>query len=662
MALECPPTEPAAHTSRPLPSVNAGSGDLCWPPLSSPQMAKKYTAENLAVLEGLDPVRKRPGMYTDTESPFHLLAEVVDNSVDEALDGHCSRIEISLEGSDGYCVSDNGRGIPPDIHKPSGLSGIEVVLSRLHSGGKFDQESYRRVGGLHGVGLAVVNALSSSLDAEVHRNRRCYQMSFADGEATSKLGVKPSRRASGTRIRFRPNPSHFESQEIDRLRLHQFLEAKAVLCPGLEISLDEGAAKPRKWLYHEGIGEYFAERIHGQSAMPATAIVNRSDSEEGAMDFAMSWNSSGHSRFQSSYVNLVPTRSHGAHVNAFRSGIAAAMREFCVLHELMPKNMQFIASDVCSTLDFLLSVRIDDPRFIGQTKDRLAPGPNLNFINRISAQQASLWLNSHAEEGERIARFLIDCLQKKRMSLKVGKQIKDSPALPDKLVDCSSTRLEDRELFLVEGDSAGGSARQARSRATQAILPLRGKILNTWEVDADTTLLSREVRDIASAIGVKPGSDDISRLRYQRICILADADADGAHIATLICALFVRHFSKLVEAGHLYLAKTPLYRIDHGKEVHYASDDNALRERLDEIARSSPKAKPAIIRFKGLGEMNPAQLRQTTMDPAHRQLLQLGIDDETRMKELFDNLLARLKSSWRREWLYEKGNLIENQD
>ncbi len=626
-------------------------------------MAKSYTAENLAVLEGLDPVRRRPGMYTDTESPFHLLAEVVDNAVDEALDGHCTQISVRFLPDNGFCVEDNGRGIPPDTHKPTGLSGIEVVFSRLHSGGKFDQDSYRRVGGLHGVGLAVVNALSSELEVHVQRAGHSHRMAFANGEVNAPLSSKASRRSSGTRVRFQPNPKYFESKVIDRPRLRGFLEAKAVLCPGLAIELDDGTDKPvQKWCFREGMGEYFRSRIHADGAMPAQPIVSRVDTDEGSLSMALSWNTSVHTRLQNSYVNLVPTRAHGAHVNAFRTGVTAAMREFCTLHELMPKNLQFSVSDVCQATDFILSVRVDDPRFIGQTKDRLAPAPNLNFINRLGAQVVSLWLNSHAEEGEKVARFLIESLQKKRLSLKVDKRLRDSPALPDKLVDCTSTNKEERELFLVEGDSAGGSARQARNRLTQAILPLRGKILNTWEADAGAVLLSREVRDIASAIGVQPGSGDISQLRYGRVCVLADADADGAHIATLICALFVRHFRALVDGGHLYIAQTPLYRIDHGREVYYAADDADLRRRLATITSKAPNAKPTVIRFKGLGEMNPSQLRETTLDPAHRKLVKLVVNDGEQMDVLFNNLLARQNSAWRRSWLEVKGDSFQLQD
>ena len=621
-----------------------------------------YNAEDIEVLTGLDPVRKRPGMYTDTARPNHLAQEVIDNSVDEALAGHASRIDVTLHKDGSLSVCDDGRGMPVDIHPEQGIPGVEVILSTLHSGGKFSNKNYQFSGGLHGVGVSVVNALSDKLELTVKRGGNVHQITFANGDKTSDLQVIDScgQRNTGTILRFWPNSIYFDSVKFSLLRLRHVLRAKAVLCSGLTVSFyDENTDESEEWHYQDGLQDYLSGSLQGWDVLPATPFIGTYASANEAADWAVQWMPDGGDLVQESYVNLIPTPQGGTHVNGLRTGLLDAMREFCEFRNLLPRGVKLTPDDIWDRCSFVLSSKLEDPQFSGQTKDRLSSRQAAAFVSGVVKDSFSLWLNQHTEEAEKLAELCIFSAQSRMRASKkvVRKKITQGPALPGKLADCSSAEPERCEIFFVEGDSAGGSAKQARNRENQAIMPLRGKILNTWEVDSQEILGSQEVHDISVALGIDPGLENLEKLRYHKVCILADADSDGLHIATLICALFVRHFRPLVTAGHVYIAMPPLFRIDVGKEVFYALDESEKEGILDRIEAENKRGKVNVQRFKGLGEMNPLQLRETTMNPDTRRLVQLTVDTDDNTDSTMDMLLAKKRAPDRRSWLESKGNL-----
>jgi len=628
-------------------------------------MAKKsYTSESIEVLSGLDPVRKRPGMYTDTTRPNHLVQEVVDNSVDEAISGHASFISVILHTDGGIEVSDNGRGMPVDTHREHNLSGVELILTRLHAGAKFSQKDYRFSGGLHGVGVSVVNALSKRLEVWIKRDAQIYNMAFEQGERVSKLKVigKVDKKETGSVVKFWPEPKYFDSPKIAIKPLKHLLQAKAVLCPGLRVRFEDMHTKEvSEWYYEGGLKSYLLEQIGDTPILPEEIFEGLFEGNEEIASFAVVWTPDKTENIQESYVNLVPTAQGGTHVNGLRTGLSDAMREFCEFRNLLPRGIKLAPEDIWDKINFVLSVKLLDPQFAGQTKERLSSRQCATFVAGVVKDAFSLWLNQHVQMGTLLAEFIIENAEKRLRAGKMvaRKKITQGPALPGKLADCSLQDLSRCELFLVEGDSAGGSAKQARERTFQAVMPLRGKILNTWEVDSNEVLASQEVHDIAVAIGVDPGNDSLEKLRYGKICILADADSDGQHIATLLCALFVKHFKPLVEAGHLFVAMPPLFRIDAGKEVFYALDEQEKQGILDKIAAEKIKAKIVVQRFKGLGEMNPLQLRETTMAPDTRRLVQLTLEPEDNTLPLMDMLLAKKRAADRKQWLESKGNLAD---
>jgi topoisomerase-4 subunit B len=627
-------------------------------------MSNQYDAASIEVLSGLEPVRKRPGMYTQTERPNHLAQEVIDNSVDEAIAGHASQIDVILCKDGSLQVSDDGRGMPVDIHPEEGIPGVEVILTKLHAGGKFSNKNYQFSGGLHGVGVSVVNALSSHLEVWVKRDGKEYNIAFADGNKISDLEEigTVGKRNTGTTLRFWPDAQFFDSVKFSVPRLRHVLRAKAVLCPGLTVTFyDENTDESLEWYYEAGLKDYLTDAVRGLETMPPEPFMGEFAGNTEAANWAVLWLPEGGESVAESYVNLVPTAQGGTHVNGLRTGLTEAMREFCEFRNLLPRGVKLAPEDVWDKVSYILSVKLEDPQFSGQTKERLSSRECAPFVSGVVKDAFSLWLNQHTDLGERIAELAISSAQSRlRAGKKVArKKITQGPALPGKLADCSSSDPARSELFLVEGDSAGGSAKQARDKEFQAIMPLRGKILNTWEVDPAEVLGSQEVHDIAVAIGVDPGSDKLEGLRYGKICVLADADSDGAHIATLLCALFLRHFRPLVLAGHVYIAMPPLYRIDVGKEVFYALDDAEKQGVLDRITAEKLRGKVNVQRFKGLGEMNPKQLRETTLSPDTRRLVQLTIEPGDDTNQLMDMLLAKKRASDRKSWLEKKGDLAE---
>jgi len=622
-----------------------------------------YDASSIEVLTGLEPVKKRPGMYTNTEIPNHLAQEVMDNSVDEAVSGYATQINVTLHSDGALSIEDNGRGIPIDIHPKEGAPAVEVILTKLHAGGKFSNDSYQFSGGLHGVGVSVVNALSSSFEVWIKREGKQYYMKFNSSIKTAdleKIG-DVGKRNTGTLIKFTPDPQYFDSVKFSIKQLRHNLRSKAVLCPGLEVNfvnqIDE--SKNESWVYDDGIKDYLAASLDGLDCLPPSPFVISFKTKDEQLDCALTWTENTSNTTSESFVNLIPTIGGGTHVNGLRSGLTEALKEFCEFRSLMPKNIKLTPDDVWQRIAFVLSIKILDPQFSGQTKERLSSRECASFVSGVIKDSFSLWLNQHTDIAEKIAEIAILNAQSRLKTAKkvVRKKIVSGPALPGKLSDCSSNDIDQTEVFLVEGDSAGGSAKQARDKDYQAILPLRGKILNTWEIESTQVLASNEIHDISIAIGLEPDSNDLSGLRYGKICILADADSDGAHIATLICALFVKHFPKLVREGHVYVAMPPLYRIDAGKQVFYALDDKERDTISAKLLKENKRQKVQVQRFKGLGEMNPKQLRETTMQPDTRRLIQLTLSNPLQVSQTMDMLLSKKRASDRKSWLENKGNL-----
>ena len=629
-------------------------------------MTTNYSANEITVLKDLEPVQLRPGMYTDTTRPNHLAQEVIDNSVDEALAGFATKIEVILHKDQSIEVIDNGRGMPVDIHPVEKISGVEVIMSKLHAGGKFSNKNYTFSGGLHGVGISVVNALSERVDVTVKRNGEVYKIAFENGKKVEDLTVIGTcgRRTTGTTVHFKPNPKYFDSEKFSVSRLRHLLRAKAVLCSGLEIKfIDKVNDTEDTWLYQDGLNDYLMEAVNGLVTLPEQPFIGEFKGEKEAVSWALLWLPEGGELIGESYVNLIPTALGGTHVNGLRQGLLDAMREFCEFRNLLPRGVKLTADDLWDRCAYVLSLKMQDPQFAGQTKERLSSRQSAVFIGGVVKDAFSLWLNQNVQTAELLADMAISSAQRRLRAAKkvVRKKLVSGPALPGKLADCSSQDLNLTELFLVEGDSAGGSAKQAREREYQAILPLRGKILNTWEVSPEQVLASQEVHDIAVALGIDPDNNDLSQLRYGKVCILADADSDGLHIATLLCALFLRHFPKLVEQGHVYVAMPPLYRIDLGKEVFYALDESEKDAILDRL--KGKKGKPNVQRFKGLGEMNPMQLRETTMDPNTRRLVQLTFEaqgeESQETMETMDMLLAKKRAEDRKNWLQANGDQVD---
>jgi len=625
---------------------------------------QQYNADAIEVLSGLDPVRKRPGMYTDTSRPNHMAREVVDNSVDEALAGFARRIDVVLYADGSLRVEDDGRGMPVDIHKEEGVPGVELIMTRSHAGGKFTQGNYNFSGGLHGVGVSVVNALSTRLEVTIKRDGQVHRMTFAGGEKTSELEVIDTvgKRNTGTSIHFMPDPTYFDTPTFSVSRLQHVLRAKAVLCPGLTVTfLQEKTGEKDEWFYEDGLRDYLRSELENVEAVPLEPFTGGFSGKLEAVDWAIQWLPEGGDSVMESYVNLIPTAQGGTHVNGLRTGLLEAMREFCEFRNLLPRGVKLSADDIWERVAYVLSFKMQEPQFSGQTKERLSSRNAASFITGVVKDAFSLWLNQQTEIAEVLAELFISNAQRRlRASKKVArKKVTSGPALPGKLADCSGGDTARAELFLVEGDSAGGSAKQARDREFQAVMPLRGKILNTWEVDPSQVLASQEVHDIAVAIGVDPGSDKLDGLRYNKVCILADADSDGLHIATLLCALFVKHFRPVVAAGHIFVAMPPLYRIDLGKETFYALDEQEKQSILDRIATEKRKGKISVTRFKGLGEMNPLQLRETTMAPDTRRLVMLTIEDGDDTDSSMDMLLGKKRASDRRVWIETYGNMAD---
>lgn len=629
-------------------------------------MSKKtnYNASAIEVLSGLEPVQKRPGMYTDTSCPNHLAQEAIDNSVDEAIGGYATNIRITLYKDNALEVVDDGRGMPTDIHPEEKLSGVELILTRLHAGAKFSEKHYKFSGGLHGVGISVVNALSSSFEVRVKRKGKILGMDFSNGNPVSKLSQMGTcaARETGTIVKFLPNPKYFDSDKFALNQLTHLLRAKAFLCPGLTLEFcNEQTGESQKWHYKDGASGYLSSTLIDYPCIPKDNFTGNFVTENETAEWALTWLPEEKQKTAEGYVNLIPTIGGGTHVNGLRTGLIDAMREFCEIRKLLPRGVKLSAEDIWENCNYIVSVKLVDPQFSGQTKERLTSRQSAAFVSGVVKDAFSLWLNQNVQVGEEIAQLVISNAQKRLNTEKkiVRKKITAGPALPGKLADCASQDNKRTELFLVEGDSAGGSAKQARDRQTQAVMPLRGKILNTWEVSSNKVLASQEVHDIAVALGIDPGSDDLKNLRYGKICILADADSDGLHIATLLCALFLRHFRSLVKAGHVYVAMPPLYRIDAGKETFYALDDGEKQGVLDRIKAEKKNASPSIQRFKGLGEMNPLQLRETTMSEDTRRLVQLTVEDGDKVDSVMDMLLAKRRSSDRKVWLETNGNLAE---
>ncbi|MFC3193765.1 DNA topoisomerase IV subunit B [Marinicella sediminis] len=624
-------------------------------------MTKTYQSSDIEVLSGLDPVKRRPGMYTETSRPNHLIQEVVDNSVDEALEGHAGKISVTLHKDGSIEVADDGRGMPVDVHEKHGVSGVELILSKLHAGGKFSNKNYTFSGGLHGVGVSVVNALSERLDVWIKRDGKEHHIAFEHGLKVSELKVvgQVGQRNTGTRVQFTPAAEYFDTTKVGVRKLKHLLKAKAVLCSGLQVHfknlLDDSE---ESWQYQDGLTEYLLDAIEAEELIPAEGFVGEHKDDEFNVDWALTWIPQGE-LITESYVNLIPTAQGGTHVNGLRTGLTEAIRDFAESHNLLPRGLKLSPDDVWDRVSYVLSAKMKDPQFSGQTKERLSSRSIASYVANTVKDALILWMNQNVDTGEKIAMLAIQHAQNRMRKAKqvVRKKVTAGPALPGKLADCSSQDPMQGELFLVEGDSAGGSAKQARDREFQAIMPLRGKILNSWEVESTQVMASQEVHDLAVAMGVDPGSTDLSGLRYGKIIILADADSDGLHIATLLCALFLRHFEPAVRAGHIFVAMPPLYRVDVGKQKFYAVDASERDQILHRIEQDKIKGKVSVTRFKGLGEMNPSQLRESAIAPDTRRLIQLSVEAGDNTHKIMDMLLAKKRASERKSWLQEKGDL-----
>ena len=626
-------------------------------------MSNEYNADAIEVLNGLEPVQRRPGMYTDTTRPNHLSQEVIDNSVDEALGGFATSIRVVLHPDQSIEVTDDGRGMPVDIHPEEGISGVELIMTKLHAGGKFSNKSYQFSGGLHGVGISVVNALSKRVEVTIRRNGNVHQIAFENGDKVQELEIIDTcgKRNTGTKVHFWPDPKYFDSSKFSVTKLLHVLRAKAVLCSGLRIRFDDKISnETTEWYFEDGLRDYLYQSVKQYVTLPADSpFIGAISGNTEAADWAVMWLPEGGEMITESYVNLIPTVQGGTHVNGLRQGLLESMREFCEFRNLLPRGVKLTPEDIWERCSYVLSTKMQDPQFAGQIKERLSSRQAAAFVSGVVKDAFSLWLNQHTDVAELLADMCINNAQTRlRQSKKVArKKVTQGPALPGKLTDCSTQDTSRSELFLVEGDSAGGSAKQARDREFQAIMPLRGKILNSWEVDSSQVLASQEIHDISVALGIDPDSEDLSGLRYDKICILADADSDGLHIATLLCALFVKHFRSLVNTGHVYVAMPPLFRIDVGKEVYYALDEGEKEGILDRIVAEKKRGKVNVQRFKGLGEMNPLQLRETTMDPNTRRLVQLMVEDSDQMLEMMDMLLSKKRAPDRKQWLESKGDM-----
>lgn len=628
-------------------------------------MSNNYSSDDITNLEGLEPVKRRPGMYTDTENPNHLALEVIDNSIDEALEGHASKVLITIHPDNSVEVEDDGRGMPVDINKKTKMTGVAMILEMLHSGGKFSADNYKISGGLHGVGVSVVNALSSNLEVYVKRYGKTHYTRYSDGHVIDKLtplkDSKCAKTETGTRVIFKANPTYFVTDEIDEKALREIIKSKAILFPNLEISFTNRKGETDVYLYSGGINEFLCEQNNIDDCIGDIQFVCEGENQDPFMSLEWGVYFANTHTLGKSYANLIPTALGGTHVDGLKSGLFNGLKEFASFHELLPKNITLKPNDVWQNANYVISFKMHEPQFKGQTKDKLASRECSTFISNYVRDSFSLFLSQNKES----AILLVEkCLSNARKRVREAKKVERKElgklmAIPGKLTDCVTNQYEDAELFIVEGDSAGGSAVQGRDRETQAILPLKGKILNSWELDADTILQSDEINNISAAIGVNPNSDDLSKLRYNKICILADADSDGLHIGTLFVALMFKHFLPLVERGHIFVAMPPLYRIDVGKKVFYALDDMEKESVLRKIKEDKLRGEVHVQRFKGLGEMNPDQLEETTLNPLNRRLVQLTVSDLEATTEMLDMLLSKKRANHRREWLNECGNNFE---
>jgi len=652
--------------------------------LTSPS---RYTEESIQVLKGLEPVRQRPGMYTRTENPLHIIQEIIDNAADEALAGHGKHIQVTLQADGAVAVEDDGRGIPVGLHPEEGAPVVELVFTRLHAGGKFDKHAgegaYAFSGGLHGVGVSVTNALSTRLDVTVWRDGGVHCMAFAGGEVIQPLapveGAK--RKKSGTRVVARPDPRYFDSPNIPLGELIHLLRSKAVLLPGVKVSLNvEKTGETHRWHYENGLRGYLEEALAGTDLLiplfEGAQFAGKHDEQfaqgEGAQ-WVVAWSEEG-AAVRESYVNLIPTPAGGTHEAGLREGLFGAVKGFVELHSLLPKGVKLLPEDVFARASFVLSAKVLDPQFQGQIKERLTSRDAVRLVGGFVRSALDLWLHSNVEYGKKLAELAIRQAQARtRSSQKVEKRKSSGVAvLPGKLTDCESSDPSRTEIFLVEGDSAGGSAKMGRDKNFQAVLPLRGKVLNAWEVDRDRLFANNEIHDISVAVGVDPhGPDDtpdLSGLRYGKICILSDADVDGSHIQVLLLTLFCRHFPRLVELGHIHIARPPLFRVDvpaQGKRPSrklYCLDARELQIVEDKLRKENVRdGSWSISRFKGLGEMSAEQLWETTMNPDTRRLQPVGYGalDRSQTHGMFTMLMGKGESASRRAWLESKGNLAE---
>lgn len=646
----------------------------------------EYGESSIKVLKGLEPVKQRPGMYTLTDNPLHIIQEVIDNSSDEVLAGGASRIEVTLHADGSVTVIDDGRGIPVGIHKEEGVPAVQLVFTQLHAGGKFEKDSggaYSFAGGLHGVGVSVTNALSKRLEVTVWREGKEHRIVFADGDVIEPLTSQKSPRpksSTGTCVHVWPDPKYFDSPNIPVEQLVRLLRSKAVLMPGCEVVFNnEKNQTTQTWKFDGGLREYLLSEMTAEPMIPPFESSGYAEDEsmgfavgEGA-SWVVAWQEEG-VPVRESYVNLIPTPAGGTHESGLREGLYLAMKAFIEAHGLMQKNVKLLTEDVFARASAILSAKVLDPQFQGQTKERLNNRDALRLVSNFVRAQFEFWLNGHVEEGKKLAELVIKQAQARQNSAKKVTKRKGSSVavLPGKLTDCESEDISKNELFLVEGDSAGGSAKKGRNKDFQAILPLRGKVLNTWEVDRDRIFANNEIHDISVAIGVDPhGPDeepDLSELRYGKICIMADADVDGSHIQVLLLTLFFRHFPALIKKGHIFVARPPLFRMDVPKtgrkpaRTIYCLDERELaveRKKLEKEKVNMEKV--SVSRFKGLGEMSDKQLWETTLNPETRRLMPVTFGDMTltESREMFDMLMGRSEAAMRRAWMENNGDQVE---